>query len=133
MKADPLLMSSVMSSSSWSCWRIILASTWSTRSAAHSRSTRSGRLPRWYTAFPQGVMHRLLAPGGKRHATNVLSGRDQSVDVFYVPLDFSPGVAGERPPNCNRLLKTVVDTAGGRGYNAANLYIVLDRIVKPHI
>ena len=52
---------------------------------------------------------------------------------FSVPFDFNPGVLGKRHPNCNRLLKTVVDTAGGRGYNAANLYIVLDRIVKPHI
>jgi hypothetical protein len=52
---------------------------------------------------------------------------------FSVPLNFNPGVLGKRHPNCNRLLNNRLDTAGGRRYDAANLYIVLDRIVKPHI
>jgi hypothetical protein len=52
---------------------------------------------------------------------------------FYVPLNFSPGVLGKGHPNCNRLLNNRLDTAEVRRYDAANLYIVLDRIVKPHI
>ena len=54
--------------------------------------------------------------------------------TYFMSLSTSPrGVYGEGHSKCNRLLKTDVDTAGGRAYNAANLYIVLDRIVKPHI
>jgi hypothetical protein len=54
--------------------------------------------------------------------------------TYFMGLSTSARVSpGKRHPDCDRLLKTVVDTAGGRAYNAANLYIVLDRIVKPHI
>jgi hypothetical protein len=52
---------------------------------------------------------------------------------FYLPLTSSRVSLGKRHPNCNRLWKKLLDTAGGRRYDAANLHIVLDRIVKPHI
>ena len=52
---------------------------------------------------------------------------------FSVPFDFNPGVVGKRRLSCNRLLNNRLDTAAGRRYDAANLHIVLDRIVKPHI
>ena len=54
--------------------------------------------------------------------------------TYFMSLSTSARVSmGKGHSNCNRLFKTVVDTAGGRAYNAANPYIVLERIVKPHI
>jgi hypothetical protein len=80
-----------------------------------------------------GLLHRLLAAGGKTPATNVPSGRVQPGVVFYVPLDFDRMFWGKSTGLQSFVEKLFLTLPGVGGRMRQNLHIVLDRIVKPHI
>src|SRR6266852_1836308 len=140
MQRAPSPMSSVMSSSSSSCSPITWASTSRRHYRRHSKSTTAELSPSILHHFSTGVMHPLLAARGKRPTTNVPSGRFKLGVVFLCPRSTERGLGrgsestgsgetGKLVDNCHVCSLAVLDTVERRRYDAANLYLVLDRIV----
>src|SRR2546425_6698350 len=138
-------MSSVMSCSSSSSSPITWASTSRQRWPRPSKNTKRGLSGEILHYLSTGLLHCLLGACEKSPATNVPSGRLKRRVVFLCPRPTERGLRrGRESTGSGRNREgwwmtaivcslAVLDTVERRRYDAANLYLVLDRIVKPHI
>src|SRR5260370_22920951 len=131
-----LLMSSVTCCSSSSCLPITWASTSRRPLPRPWKNTKGGPSPKVLHYLSTGLLHCLLAAGGKGPATNVPSGRLARSDVFLTPAHRGRRGFGERRrhrheywertvSHCNRLSSPVLTPSDAGGMIRPNSILCL--------